>query len=50
LYRIHPAPLAEALELEKGGPIEWIVQDRHALMVKRPTQVSAKSRRSAVAR
>ena len=49
-YLISPAPLAEALELEKGEPIEWIVQDRHTLIVKRPTKVSAKSRGGADAR
>jgi hypothetical protein len=30
-YLICPAPLAEALELEKGEPIEWIVEDRLTL-------------------
>ncbi|HEY6348319.1 MAG TPA: hypothetical protein VI636_02815 [Candidatus Angelobacter sp.] len=34
-YLICPAPLAEALELEKGEVIEWIVEDKHSLTIKR---------------
>jgi bifunctional DNA-binding transcriptional regulator/antitoxin component of YhaV-PrlF toxin-antitoxin module len=49
-YLICPAPLAEALELEKGEPIEWLVEDRQTLILKRPTKLSAKSRRSSDAR
>jgi bifunctional DNA-binding transcriptional regulator/antitoxin component of YhaV-PrlF toxin-antitoxin module len=49
-YLICPAPLAEALELEKGEPIEWIVQDRLTLIVKRQAKVAAKSRRTGNAR
>ena len=49
-YLICPAPLAEALELEKGEPIEWIVEDRNTLVLKRPSQVSAKHRRNSNAR
>jgi bifunctional DNA-binding transcriptional regulator/antitoxin component of YhaV-PrlF toxin-antitoxin module len=49
-YLICPAPLAEALELQKGEPIEWVVEDRQTLILKRPTKVSAKSRRSSNAR
>jgi len=49
-YLICPAPLAEALELEKGEPIEWIVQDRNTLILKRPAQIPAKGRRSSHAR
>ena len=45
-YLICPAPLAEALELEKGEPVEWIVQDRNTLILKRPSKISAKSPRS----
>lgn len=36
-YLICPAPLAEALELEKGERIEWIVEDKHTLTIKRAT-------------
>lgn len=49
-YLICPAPLAEALELEKGEPIEWVVEDRQTLILKRPTKASAKTRRSSDAR
>ena len=28
-YLICPAPLAAALELEKGEALEWIIKDRH---------------------
>jgi bifunctional DNA-binding transcriptional regulator/antitoxin component of YhaV-PrlF toxin-antitoxin module len=49
-YLICPAPLAEALELEKGEPIEWIVEDRHTLIVKRQAKAAAKTRRTGNAR
>jgi len=34
-YLICPAPLAQALEIEKGETIEWVVQDKWNLTVKR---------------
>ncbi len=34
-YLICPAPLAAALELEKGEPLEWIIQDRNTLEIRR---------------
>lgn len=34
-YLICPAPLAAALELEKGEPIEWVVRDQHTLEIRR---------------
>jgi hypothetical protein len=34
-YLICPAPLAGALELEKGEQIEWVVKDRYTLEVRR---------------
>lgn len=34
-YLICPAPLAGALELEKGERIEWVVKDRYTLEVRR---------------
>lgn len=49
-YLICPAPLAEALELEKGEPIEWVIEDRHTLIIKRPMRTSAKAKRSDNAR
>jgi len=34
-YLICPAPLAEALELQKGEQIEWLVEDRNMLVLRR---------------
>jgi bifunctional DNA-binding transcriptional regulator/antitoxin component of YhaV-PrlF toxin-antitoxin module len=34
-YLICPAPLAAALELEKGEPLEWVVKDKHTLEIRR---------------
>lgn len=34
-YLICPAPLAQALEMEKGETLEWIVEDKWTLQVKR---------------
>ena len=34
-YLICPAPLAEALEIQKGESIEWVVEDNRTLMLKR---------------
>jgi bifunctional DNA-binding transcriptional regulator/antitoxin component of YhaV-PrlF toxin-antitoxin module len=34
-YLICPAPLAEAMELEKGEEIEWVVEDKHNLTIRR---------------
>ncbi len=34
-YLICPAPLAQALEIEKGETIEWVVQDKWTLCIKR---------------
>ena len=34
-YLICPAPLAQALEMEKSETIEWVVQDKWNLTVKR---------------
>jgi bifunctional DNA-binding transcriptional regulator/antitoxin component of YhaV-PrlF toxin-antitoxin module len=49
-YLICPAPLAEALELQKGEPIEWVIEDRTTLILKRPTPPPARIRRSRDAR
>jgi hypothetical protein len=43
-YLICPAPLAEALELEKGEEIEWVVEDQATLRIQRP-QLSPGKRR-----
>jgi len=44
-YLICPAPLAQALEMEKGETIEWIVEDKWTLTVRRLAGESAKSNR-----
>jgi len=36
-YITCPAPLAEALELGKGERVEWVVEDRRKLTLKRFT-------------
>ncbi len=35
-YLICPAPLAAALEMEKGESLEWVVKDRQTLEIRRP--------------
>ena len=34
-YLICPAPLAAALEMEKGEALEWIIKDRHTFEIRR---------------
>jgi bifunctional DNA-binding transcriptional regulator/antitoxin component of YhaV-PrlF toxin-antitoxin module len=34
-YFICPAPLAQAMEIEKGESIEWVVVDKQTLMIRR---------------
>lgn len=34
-YLICPAPLAAALELEKGETLEWVIKDRHTFEIRR---------------
>ena len=41
-YLICPAPLAEALELQKGEDIEWVVEDKTTLVIKRPQAAPAR--------
>jgi len=45
-YLICPAPLAAALELQKGEALEWIIKDRHAFEIRRvqPATRSGRSR------
>jgi antitoxin component of MazEF toxin-antitoxin module len=35
-YLICPAPLAQALEVEKGESIEWVVENKWSLRITRP--------------
>ena len=44
-YLICPAPLAAALELEKGESLEWVIKDRHTLEIRR-AKPTARLRRS----
>ena len=37
-YFICPAPLAQALEIEKGESIDWVVVDKQTLMIRRVGQ------------
>lgn len=41
-YLICPAPLAQALELEKGEAIDWVVEDRHTLVLQRVRKTGSK--------
>jgi len=34
-YLICPAPLAQALEMGKGEVVEWVVEDKYTLTLKR---------------
>ena len=34
-YLICPSPLAQALEMEQGEEIEWVVEDRNTLIIRR---------------
>ena len=34
-YMICPAPLAAALEMEKGEQLEWVIKDRHTFEIRR---------------
>lgn len=45
-YLICPAPLAEALELQKGEPLEWIIKDRHTFEIRRNRTTSRRAQRS----
>jgi antitoxin component of MazEF toxin-antitoxin module len=44
-YLICPAPLAQALELEKGEEIDWTVEDRVTLVIRRNKLMRQKQRR-----
>lgn len=44
-YLICPAPLAQALEMEKGETMEWIVQDKWTLTVRRLAGESVQGKR-----
>jgi bifunctional DNA-binding transcriptional regulator/antitoxin component of YhaV-PrlF toxin-antitoxin module len=43
-YFICPAPLAQALELEKGEEIDWVIEDRDTLVIRRVQKTASKLR------
>lgn len=44
-YLICPAPLAQALEIEKGESVEWVVKDKRTLIIRRIEMKTDKVRR-----
>ncbi len=42
-YLICPAPLAAALEMEKGEELEWVIKDRNTFEIRR-VQASARTK------
>jgi hypothetical protein len=34
-YIMCPSPLAEALELQKGEQIDWVIQDKYTIEIRR---------------
>ena len=44
-YLICPAPLAQALEIEKGETVEWVVQDKQRLVIHRVSVEAGSKRR-----
>lgn len=42
-YLICPAPLAAALEMEKGEELQWVVKDRNTFEIRR-VQAGARSK------
>ena len=44
-YLICPAPLAQALELEKGEEIDWVIEDRKHLVLRRVRKTASKLHR-----
>ena len=44
-YLMCPAQLAEALEMEKGEEIEWVVEDKRTLVIRRRPPSRREARR-----
>ena len=42
-YLICPAPLAAALEMEKGEELEWVIKDRNTFEIRR-VQAAARNK------
>jgi hypothetical protein len=49
-YLICPAPLAQALEMQKGETLEWVVEDKWTLRITRTETRSAQASRRSHAR
>lgn len=49
-YLICPAPLAQALEMQKGETIEWVVEDKWTLRITRTEARSTQASRRSHAR
>lgn len=47
-YLICPAPLAQALEIEKSEVVEWVVEDKHTLILKRSPRRTAPAKKRRV--
>jgi bifunctional DNA-binding transcriptional regulator/antitoxin component of YhaV-PrlF toxin-antitoxin module len=47
-YLICPSPLAQALEIAKGEVVEWVVEDKHTLILKRSPGRTAPSKKRRV--
>jgi hypothetical protein len=41
-YIMCPAPLAEALEIQKGEQIDWVIQDKYTLEIRRGRPAKAR--------
>jgi hypothetical protein len=44
-YLICPAPLAQALEMEKGETLDWVVEDKYTLRIQRTPPVNPTRKR-----
>ena len=44
-YLICPAPLAQALEMEKGEQIEWVVESKDRIVIKRQSDKARPGRK-----
>ena len=42
-YINFPAPLAQAMEFQKGEVIEWLIQDKHTLILQRKQRQAAEA-------
>lgn len=45
-YLICPAPMAAALEMEKGEELEWVIKDRNTFEIRRVQATRRNSKRA----